>query len=190
MAVLFTSDTHFFHNNVLRFDNRPWNTMEDMCNEMLKRWNSKVSKDDTVYILGDYTWKQGDEHIEFLKKLNGHKRLVLGNHDFRNASRKYKDLFEAIKDYDDIKVTLQNGEVKRCILSHYFMPFYNAHYYGSILLHGHSHNTKEHYEELRIAKELNDKGFTNQIYNVGCMLWNYEPVTLDEILTGGEKDKN
>ena len=80
----------FGNEKAMCFDNRPWNTMENMCKEMLVSCNNKVSKDDTVYILGDYTWKQGDEHIDFLKKLNGYKRLVLGNHDFRNASRKYK----------------------------------------------------------------------------------------------------
>lgn len=48
-------------------------------------------------------------------------------------------------------------------------------------LHGHSHNTKEHMEELRIAAELNRKGFPTEIYNVGCMHWNYQPVTLDEM---------
>lgn len=73
---------------------------------------------------------------------------------------------------------------KTIILSHFFIPFYDGHYNQAILLHGHSHVTKEHNEELRIAKELNRKGFDNQIYNVGCMLpyMGYTPRTLDELL--------
>lgn len=49
-------------------------------------------------------------------------------------------------------------------------------------MHGHSHFTAEATEEFLIAKTLNEKGYNLQIYNVGCMYWNYVPVTLDEIL--------
>ena len=65
---------------------------------------------------------------------------------------------------------------------HYFIPFYNGHRSQAILLHGHSHSSEEHKIESEIAKELNKRGFQNEIYNVGCMHWNYEPVTLDEII--------
>lgn len=84
--------------------------------------------------------------------------------------------------YDDICVTLEDGTQKRCILSHYFIPMYNGHRYGAIHLHGHSHNTEEAQLELDIASEMKAKGLSNEIFNVGCMYWNYEPVTLDEIL--------
>ena len=50
-------------------------------------------------------------------------------------------------------------------------------------MHGHSHKTEEHYLELGIIKAIKDNGYVPQSYNVGCMLWNYEPVTLDEILS-------
>ena len=110
--IYFTSDTHFFHENILKLDNRPFKDMNDMCDKMLEKWNNKVNKNDTVYILGDYTWKQSDEHIEYLKKLNGRKRLILGNHDFRNSSNKYKDLFESIKDYDEVKITDFQAELQ------------------------------------------------------------------------------
>lgn len=184
MKTFFTSDTHFFHDNILKFDNRPYDTMEEMCGEMLKLWNIKVSKNDTVYILGDYTWKQSDECIEYLQKLNGMKKLILGNHDFRNASNKYKNLFESIKDYDDIKVTLENGKKKRCILSHYPIHFYNGHYHDTIMLFGHVHDTRENDLVMKIAEQLNNLEDPCPVHmiNVGCMHWNYEPVTLDEML--------
>ena len=50
------------------------------------------------------------------------------------------------------------------------------------MLHGHTHNAQEHYEEVRFAKELNAKDIPCHAYNVGCMHWNYEPVTLEEIM--------
>lgn len=182
--VFFTADTHFGHENVIRFDNRPFNSVEDMDREMIKRWNNKVDKGDIVYVLGDMIWKSMTNNAEHLiKSLNGQIILIKGNHDRFIANAKAKKALAGIKDYDDIVVTLADGSMRRCVLSHYFMPFYSAHQYKTILLHGHSHCSEESIIELEIAKDLNKRGFLNEIYNVGCMHWNYEPVTLDEILS-------
>ena len=51
--IFFTSDLHFGHENVLRFDNRPFQTIEEMDEELIRRWNAKVGKGDLVYVLGD-----------------------------------------------------------------------------------------------------------------------------------------
>lgn len=51
--VFFTSDLHFGHANVIRFDNRPFATVEEMDAELIRRWNDKVAKGDLVYVLGD-----------------------------------------------------------------------------------------------------------------------------------------
>lgn len=183
MKVFFTSDLHFGHENVIRFDDRPFKSVEEMDNELVRRWNNKVSKGDIVYVLGDFIWKTRTDDAETLiKRLNGQIILIKGNHDRFLNNSKAKKALAGVKEYDDIAVTLEDGTVRRCILSHYFMPFYNGNRYNAIHLHGHSHNTEEANEEFRIAVELNSKGFTNEIYNVGCMYWNYEPVTLDEIL--------
>lgn len=157
-----------------------------MDEDLIKRWNNKVSPGDIVYVLGDLIWKtRNGTAKDLIKSLNGQIILIKGNHDRFLHDAATKKALAGIKDYDDICVTLKNGTKKRCILSHFFMPFYNAHLYNAIHLHAHSHNSAEHFEELRIAKELRDKGFKNEIYNVGCMHWNYEPVTLDEILERG-----
>ena len=178
----FISDTHFFHDNVIKFDKRPFETIEEMHNKMLKNWNDKVTNADTVYILGDFSWKNTDCAIDFLSELKGRKRLINGNHDFRNSSLKYKKLFESIKDYEEIKI-----ENSFCQLSHYFIPFYNKHRYGGYLLHGHSHNSQEHFHELEIEWYLKCKGFEPKIYNVGCMhsYMNYEPQTFEDIINDG-----
>ena len=83
-------------------------------------------------------------------------------------------------------MTLEDGTKRRCILSHYFIPMYNGHRYQAIHLHGHSHFTDEADIEIDIAERLNKQGFHTEIYNVGCMYWNYEPVTLDEIIAHGK----
>ena len=181
--VFFTSDLHFGHANVITFDKRPFTTVEEMDEELIKRWNNKVGKSDLVYVLGDMIWKSLTNYAEpLIKSLNGQIILIRGNHDRFINNAKAKKALAGIKDYDDIVVTLENGNKRRCILSHYFMPFYSAHQYQTILLHGHSHSSEECNIEREIARNLNERGFINEIYNVGCMHWNYEPVTLDEIL--------
>lgn len=179
----FISDTHFFHDNIIKFDKRPFKTIEEMHEQMLKKWNDKVTNTDTVYILGDFTWRSTNDAIDFLSELKGRKRLINGNHDFKNSGTKYKKLFETIKDYEEVKVGMNF-----CQLSHYFMPFYNKHYYGGFMLHGHSHNSREHFYELEIEWLLKTKGLNPKIYNVGCMhpYMNYEPQTLEDIIKGGD----
>lgn len=192
--IFFTSDLHFGHENVIRFDNRPFNTVEEMDDEMIKRWNTKVGKGDIVYVLGDFIWKAAtNEAVSIIRRLNGQIILIKGNHDRFLHNAAAKKAFAGIKDYDDICVTLEDGTTRRCILSHYFIPFYNGHRYQAIHLHGHSHLTEEAAEEVRITTELNEKGYDLKIYNVGCMYWNYTPVTLDEILERkayGQANKN
>lgn len=181
--IFFTSDLHFGHEKVIRFDNRPFNTVEEMDEEMIKRWNAKVGKGDIVYVLGDFIWKAAtNEAVSIIRRLNGQIILIKGNHDRFLHNAAAKKALAGIKDYDDICVTLEDGTTRRCILSHYFIPFYNGHRYQAIHLHGHSHFTEESAEEVRITTELNEKGYDLKIYNVGCMYWNYTPVTLDEIL--------
>ena len=181
--IFFTGDLHFGHENILAFDNRPFLSVEEMDAELVRRWNAKVSADDTVYVLGDMIRKSyGNEAVELIRSLNGRIILIKGNHDRFLHSAEAKAELADVKDYDDIVVTLEDGTKRRCILSHYFIPLYNGHFRGAIHLHAHSHFTVEADIEVDIADRLNEAGIRTEIYNVGCMYWSYAPVTLDEIL--------
>lgn len=184
--VFFISDTHFFHNSVLKFDNRPFNTIEKMHQVMLERWNKKVKNEDIVYILGDFSWQCTDEAVDFLKQLRGRKRLIMGNHDFKKGTKKYRQIFENIKDKDEVTIP---GLSNKIFLFHHFVPFYPKHYYGSYALYGHSHNSKECDDEIRMIKLLNAQGYNIRAYNVGCMLpWmGFEPKTFEEIMKGANE---
>jgi len=77
----FISDTHFGHKNILEYEPeaRPFSSLEEMHETMIERWNSVVSTNDVVYHLGDFAF--GKHNIKIAARLNGKKRLVLGNHD-------------------------------------------------------------------------------------------------------------
>ena len=186
--IFFISDLHFGHENVIRFDNRPFTTVEEMDAELIRRWNAKVGCDDTVYVLGDMIWKtRNDDAPTIIKALNGKIILIKGNHDRFLCNSQATKALAVVKDYDDITVKLEDGTIRRCILSHYFIPLYNGHHYKAIHLHGHSHKSEEAAIENDIAEVLNRMGVYHESYNVGCMYWNYEPVTLDKIIQGGQR---
>lgn len=181
----YIADTHFRHSNVLKFDSRPFFTLEEMEKEMIKNWNNVVTKNDVVYILGDFCWGKEDEWLEILQQLKGHKVLIRGNHDLKNPSTKLKNMFQDIKDYKEIT---DNG--RHVIMSHYPMMFYKGAYdKNTYMLCGHVHATREdkflekwRYELLRTRTSSGDSWGT--IINVGCMkpYIDYTPRTLDEIL--------
>ena len=153
--IFFTSDLHFGHENVIKFDNRPFKTVEEMDEELIRRWNAKVGKGDLVYVLGDMIWKsRNGDADQLIKSLNGQIILIKGNHDRFLHNAKAKAALAGVKDYDDISVPLEDGTTRRCILSHYYIPMYNGHIHTAIHLHGHSHTTEEAILELQISKRL------------------------------------
>lgn len=86
--IFFIGDTHFFHANIMRFTDRNGDrirrefTTLDECHEaMIERWNARVKPTDTVYHLGDVSFKYGSELCSVMSRLNGRKRLIVGNHD-------------------------------------------------------------------------------------------------------------
>ena len=189
--VFFTSDLHFGHENVIRFDNRPFETVEEMDAELIRRWNAKVGKGDLVYVLGDMIWKTRNSDAETLiRSLNGQIILIKGNHDRFLHNAKAKNALAGVKDYDDICVNLEDGTDRRVVLCHYYIPLYNGHRWQAVHLHGHSHNSEEYLIEESIKQKLRDDGFETRSYNVGCMHWNYEPVTLDEILAKADSKRD
>lgn len=182
MKKFYISDTHFFHDYALRFDNRPYSNMDEMLDDMMKRWNSRVSNADHVYIAGDFVWHMGPEAEAYMRKLNGNLHLIIGNHDRFIKNKRFTKRFEEIVYYKEMRDT--DGEAEHpIVICHYYIPYYNTHRYHGILIHGHSHNTDESKFERSITEENRLAGFKPEIYNVGCMLpyMDYAPRTLQEI---------
>jgi calcineurin-like phosphoesterase family protein len=184
----YISDLHFGHANVIKFDKRPFATIEEMDTALIRNWNEAVRKNDNIYILGDFCWGKSEQWVELLSQLRGNKYLIAGNHDIKNPSSTVRRYFQDWKDYKEI-----DDKGRRVILCHYPIPFYKSDYSEStFMLHGHVHITfeNEYLENLRyqIENDPYERSAKNlcQFYNVGCMMpWmNYRPRTLDEIVSG------
>lgn len=197
----YISDLHFFcesqtNEGYVNYDNRPFDTVEEMNANMLERWNRKITNADTVYILGDIAFRGKNEAlIALVAQLRGKKVLVKGNHDDVSDYR-YKQLFAEICDYKELTDHF-DGHAYKLVLCHYPILMWNNQHRGSILLYGHTHNSVEDEFFQKCLKELNnnkkleiENGKEIKAYNVGCMYsyMNYEPRTLKEILNASIKD--
>ena len=183
MNTYFISDLHFGHANVIRYDNRPFVNIEHNDSVLIKNWNSRVTDEDEVYILGDFSWYNATKTLEIFSKLKGKKFLIRGNHDGKLLKNsKVRSLFEEIVDYKEIKLTKDFG----LVLSHYPIPCFNHHIQGWVHLYGHVHNAPE-WNIMLLTKETLERTFNApcRMYNIGCMLnyMGYTPRTLEEILS-------
>lgn len=89
--ILVCADSHFCHANIIKYCNRPWNTVEEMNEGMIERWNEVVGENDTVIHLGDFSFGNRTKVESVFHRLNGKIDLVLGNHD-RLKIKEYYDI--------------------------------------------------------------------------------------------------
>lgn len=156
--VFFISDMHFGHKGIIKFSEtkpfRDFATIEEHDAELVKRWNSVISKNDTVYVLGDFCL--GKRNLAIAGELNGKKKLVAGNHDM-HSTVDYLKYFTKVYGACEYKGTiLTHIPVHPGQFSRYFMN-----------IHGHLHNRK-----------IDDYRY----FNVSCEQVNLTPIPYDEIL--------
>ena len=148
-----------------------------MFDTLLNNWNSRITKNDEVYVLGDFAWKN-DDGLDFLNKANGKKFLIKGNHDKLNKDMENKFIW--VKEYAVIK---DNGN--HIVLFHYPIAHWQNADYGNIHLYGHIHTGRDTRPFEDYVSLMKKRGFPYQCFNVGCMLpyMNYTPRTLEEIMS-------
>ena len=94
----FTSDTHFGHANIIDYCGRPFGSLGHMHEDLISRWNSVVSDDDEVVVVGDVAMGRLEDSLALVRRLAGNKLLVPGNHDKCWAGRqgeKARAMYEA-----------------------------------------------------------------------------------------------
>ena len=161
--IWFTGCTHFGHANVIKLANRPFASVEEMDEALIENWNKVVSWNDTVYHLGDVGWYHPNKQWDILKRLNGVKMFLQGNHD---EERWGKDIVELTQ-------TIAPGERRlsgrRVVLCHYPIEEWSGWWKGNLHLHCHTHAPD----------------FVSGVrrFNVGVDACQFRPVSLDEILS-------
>ena len=178
--IFFTSDTHFFHKNIIDYSNRPWNTIEQMNEGIIDNWNNVVGEKDIVYHLGDVAMggsKRAEELSSILFKLNGTIRLVRGNHDDYVLNSPCIERFDWVKDYHELKYTSPSYGKRKFVLMHYPLLTWNSSNRKtkeglpySIQLHGHCHGG---------VNSLNNQ--TTRM-DVGVDPNEYQPLSIESII--------
>ena len=185
----YISDLHLLHENLLRFDNRPFETIKEMQQTTVNNWNNKITNGDTVYILGDVSMRgKKEDLIALVATLKGRKVLVKGNHDDVSDYR-YAQLFHEIVGYKEIHDSV-DGENYDLVLCHYPIFSWKKMGRGTILLYGHTHDSAEDQYFQKCLAEMNSNECRHThsrdvvAINVGCMKpWMaYEPRSLKELL--------
>lgn len=175
--LFFTSDTHFFHDNILKFCHRPFNSIQDQTEELIKRWNEIVPEDGIVFHLGDLAWTGDiDRILNLVKSLNGSINLILGNHDYKNKLDRdiIKNIFKSYGgDVMDIaNILVRDDNNTQIVACHYPMLFWQP---NIIMIHGHIHSGPDSTASEKAA-------FHPMRYDVGVDNNNYYPISYTKLI--------
>lgn len=163
--IWFTSDLHLGHPAIINMCERPFGSVEEMNEVLIRNFNACVKKNDTVYILGDIAHRTTVAEVnQWIGRLNGKKILCRGNHDKEYDS----ELFAGI--YDFLEIAINGVSVS---LMHYPMLEWPKSRKGSLHLHGHIHSKGEYNLQQR------DAGIFR--YDVGVDANGYSPVSIEQI---------
>ena len=188
----YISDLHLGHRNIIRYDNRPFDSVEEMEESIKALWNEAVKDTDTTCILGDVCWSTNyDVWERVLNELNGKKIIIKGNHDHTNILNKLKQN-GVIEDWAHQMIVSDNG--RHVVLNHSPMPFFvNQHKDNWYHLYGHTHISFD-YQIIKSVRRSIEELYMHEhrMFNVGCMIpgMDYAPRTLDEIIAIDKKNKD
>jgi len=177
----FTSDLHLGHANIIKLCDRPFDSVEEMDEAIIKNWNKRVKTNDTVYILGDVVWNK-KKVAYYMEQLSGNKILITGNHDASWCRREdCQRHFSLVTQY--LEVSLNSHPMTLC---HYPMVEWKDSREElprklGYHIHGHIHNRVS--DEYRyLFREFN-------ALNAGVDVNNFTPVGFDELLENNYRFK-
>ena len=159
--------THLGHTKIIGYCNRPFDTVDEQDDKIMKNWNKVVKKNDIVIHLGDFCFGIAKSYTMML---NGKKYLVMGGHDYTTRIKK-EDGFEEVCDRIDLRL----GKSLFITFDHYPMLSWEKSYHGSYLIYAHNHS-----EQLDIKNA----------YNAGSDLNNFTPLLLSDVLEKIDEKKN
>lgn len=161
--VWLISDNHFNHQKIIEYCNRPFKTVEQMNEEMIKKWNSVVKEDDKIYHLGDFGFGSKEQIANVISKLNGRIFLILGNHD-NHTPQWYRDA--GVKEVYDHPIIIKDF----IVLSHAPQPFICDSRTPYVNFFGHVHDSK-------MFETYGPRHFCACVER-----HNYKPVNIEEVI--------
>lgn len=179
--IFFTSDHHFSHRNIIKYCSRPFQSIEEMDAEMIRRWNEVVEPSDTVYYLGDFALSL--EPVErVVPQLNGDKILVMGNHDICHPLNKKKAKLGGEvylrAGFRELLTETSLSIADQDVLLHHFP-------YGKIEdQYGGKYNQLRPKDQGRwlLCGHIHEKWKTQgKMINVGVDVWDFRPVAIEQI---------
>lgn len=182
----FISDTHFFHTNIIKYCNRPFNSAQEMQGTTVSNWKSKITEKDHVFFLGDFCMNPSSYWVLGILPFDS-MDFILGNHDKEKRLLKYLDcnphIKSKIKIHRNLEIELKE---QKFFLTHY--PIECSDTMPSIV--GHSHNRFTFLPAGSTIKSIyrhNGGGeivkvLKHPILNVGVDNFNFHPVSEDEVL--------
>lgn len=172
-GIYFTSDLHWIHKNIIKYDNRPYATVEEMNESIIEVWNNTVRDSDIVFLLGDITlYEKSNTVLGFLKRLNGQIYFIPGNHDTDKAINFYKEnkvFKEILPPLQVIEYSLDNTDEEKFTfqLCHYPMLDWWKKQKGGFQIFGHTHGNLKNHDIAQIE--------------ISWPVW-YRPIEIDEVL--------
>lgn len=183
-TIWFTSDSHYNHGNICKATSnwedksstRDFESLQAMNDEIVNQINSRVSEDDYLFHLGDFSFG-GPEYVkEFRDRINcKNVHLILGNHDWRinENLENTQSVFSSVQEYLFLTVFSadQESTKHRFVICHYPIASWNGMCHGVIHLHGHLHlpNTLRLHETMAM--------------DVGVDGNNWAPISMQEVLS-------
>lgn len=170
----FTSDHHFNHKNIIKYEQRPFTTIEEMDEQLVLKWNEVVQPNDEVWHLGDFSFGSRKQIRELREQLNGKIHILLGNHDRKDSLKATQ--WESIHEKGvSVPLELENG--RKVFLTH--RPKESA---GPMtFICGHVHG------KWNSTCERKRKGSVWN-FNVSVEIHDYKPISEDDLIEWIEKE--
>lgn len=190
-----TSDLHLFHEKSIKFDNRPFENIEHMHSELIRRFNNTVPPDGVTFFLGDIGMGSAEQIASVINQMNGIKIAVKGNHD-RSVGHLLKSGFTTVMNMAVFQIHGKLISISHCPLrgipreksspdmlergivtinwhgedsnQNYSVPDFGQ----SFHCHGHLHSRKDTpWKPIKLGKQL----------DISCVSHNYRPVSFSYI---------
>ena len=180
-TVYLTSDTHFRHGNIIKYNNRPFETVQEQTEKLIENWNITVPDTATVFILGDFAFASKNQWRTILNQLTGKKYLIQGNHD-RDIEIPHEE-FERVDDLLKLTVKIDSEDWRTFILSHRPLLCWEGNERDTYMLHGHVHLSPTRNEtctngDVTLMKILDNY----KCWDVGVDNNDYRPINILEVI--------